>query len=342
MDGTVARKLFDNPAFTQLPFLFTSGSTLYFSGTTFDNGTELWKTDGTTAGTVLVKDINPGPESSAPQQAVKVGTKYYFIANDGIHGFELWSTEGTGATTVLVKDVNPGTESSNITELTAVGSTLFFANVDGLWKSNGTDESTVRILENTNGRQENLTNVSGKLFFTSHAGPELGKELWKSDGTILGTAMIKDIQPGPLSSNPDDLKNLGGRLYFSAFTNTHGIELWSSNGTAAGTILEKDINPGVLNSSPQSMFLLEDQIMLFATDPNAGRELLAEPKSIIGPTGEGESPLSEQIDLVPPVAKVRTHTNFDQALLAWNDSDTLDSNRRSLRYVFPRQRHSVP
>lgn len=176
LDGTVARNLFQNQPFNQFHFLFTSGSTLFFYGTTFDYGTELWKTDGTTAGTVLVKDINPGPESSSPQRAVKAGTKHYFIASDGIHGFELWSTEGTSATTVLVKDVNPGTESSNIVELTAVGSTLFFDNVDGLWKSNGTDESTVRIHETTSGRHEHLTNVSGKLFFSAYAGPERGRE----------------------------------------------------------------------------------------------------------------------------------------------------------------------
>ena len=39
--------------------------TLYFVGNDGANGYELWKSDGTTAGTVMVKDIAPGSASSA-------------------------------------------------------------------------------------------------------------------------------------------------------------------------------------------------------------------------------------------------------------------------------------
>ncbi len=135
----------------------------------------------------------------------------------------------------------------------------------------------------------NLTNVNGKLFFAADAGVGRGIELWSSDGTIFGTTVVKDIQPGALSSAPDDFKNIGGRLYFSAYTTSHGRELWSSNGTADGTVLERDIMPGVFDSAPQFILEFEDQLMLIANHPTAGRELLAEPAGVIGPTGEGES-----------------------------------------------------
>lgn len=292
-EGTVlVSTLFSSP---QSRIVFSIGSVVYFAAVDLGTGNELARFDIATRRMVRVKDISPGGSSSNPSKAVKVGTKYYFTANDGRLGSELWSTEGTEATTVLVKDVTPGFDSSSITEMTAVGSTLFFANADGLWKSNGTAESTVRVLETVKGRPQNLVNVSGKLFFEAYAGLERGRELWKSDGTTQGTLMVKDIQPGPAGSYPADLKNIGGRLYFSAYTSTQGIELWSSNGTAAGTILVKDINPGVSSSSPKHITSLEGKLMLVATGASSGREVFAEPVIIIGPTGEGELNQSAQM-----------------------------------------------
>ena len=45
------------------------GSTAYFTADDGVHGLELWKSDGTAAGTVLVKDINPGSASSDPSVA---------------------------------------------------------------------------------------------------------------------------------------------------------------------------------------------------------------------------------------------------------------------------------
>jgi ELWxxDGT repeat protein len=71
-------------------------------------GIELWKSDGTTAGTVLVKDINPGSSDSSPASLTNFNGTLYFRANDGVNGYELWKSDGTAAGTVLVKDINPG------------------------------------------------------------------------------------------------------------------------------------------------------------------------------------------------------------------------------------------
>ena len=119
---------------------------------TAPHGNELWKTDGTAAGTVLVKDINPGgysgyggyyPDSSFPANLTNVGGTLFFTANDGINGAELWKSDGTTAGTVMVKDISPGAYygliSSNPANLTNVGGKLFFSANDGnhrpeLWK----------------------------------------------------------------------------------------------------------------------------------------------------------------------------------------------------------------
>ena len=109
----------------------------------------------------------------------------------------------------------------------------------------------------------NLTNVNGTLFFTADDGTN-GAELWKSDGTAAGTALVKDIYPGssryydywgnwryvPNSSYPSDLTNVNGTLFFTADDGTNGRELWKSDGTAAGTVLVKDIRPGSTGSDP--------------------------------------------------------------------------------------------
>ena len=77
------------------------------------NGRELWATDGTDAGTAMVKDIWPGSGSGAFTAFANVdfwtifNDKMYFTANDGTNGQELWATDGTDAGTAMVKNINP-------------------------------------------------------------------------------------------------------------------------------------------------------------------------------------------------------------------------------------------
>src|SRR3954471_8355928 len=116
---------------------------------------QLWKSDGTAAGTVLVKDINPGGFSGLHNLTNVAGT-LYFTADDGTNGEELWKSDGTDAGTVMVKDINSGVGGSQARTLTNVGGTLFFAANDGvngeeLWKSDGTDAGTVMVKNITPG-----------------------------------------------------------------------------------------------------------------------------------------------------------------------------------------------
>src|SRR5262245_36433369 len=89
------------------------GNQLFFSADDGVSGRELWKSDGTAAGTVLVKDIRPGSSSygyaygSDPKNLTAAGGRLFFAANDGVNGTELWKSDGTAAGTVLVKDIRP-------------------------------------------------------------------------------------------------------------------------------------------------------------------------------------------------------------------------------------------
>ena len=84
-----------------------------FDGYTPATGSELYISDGTSAGTVLVSDINPGTAGSSPGQMASLNDGFlYFSADDGVHGRELWRTNGTPAGTTLVKDIEPGPQGS--------------------------------------------------------------------------------------------------------------------------------------------------------------------------------------------------------------------------------------
>ncbi len=80
---------------------------LYFQASDGSNGAELWKSDGTSSGTVLVKDILPGASGGNPGSLTNVNGTLYFRAADGSNGYELWKSDGTSAGTVLVKDIFP-------------------------------------------------------------------------------------------------------------------------------------------------------------------------------------------------------------------------------------------
>ena len=85
-----------------------------FVGDNGKTGRELYRTDGTAAGTVLVKDINAKTQGSNPANLVVADGATYFTASDG---HALWKTDGTAAGTVQIKNVNPTSRiSGNIDE----------------------------------------------------------------------------------------------------------------------------------------------------------------------------------------------------------------------------------
>ncbi len=108
------------------------GNVLYFSSVDDVHGEELWRSNGTAAGTVLVKDIDPGSGSSLPSGLTNVNGVLYFVADNGVNGNELWRSNGTAAGAVLVKDIWPGSIGSIPDQLTNVNGVLYFRAFDGV------------------------------------------------------------------------------------------------------------------------------------------------------------------------------------------------------------------
>lgn len=280
---------------------------LFFAANFVDGRRELWRSDGTEAGTVKVKSFPPlqGPYyGSELTELTPVGTRLFFTVADALHGKELWVSEGTTASTRLVKDIEPGVTGPAPYSLKAVGDHLLFFRYipetpttpahQELWRSDGTDAGTVLV--------KDLGPDSSIIFSQAIVGTTLffvlsdaahGTEVWKSDGTRAGTGIVKDIVPGADSSYPFNLRAVGTHVFFTATDAAHGNEVWRTDGTEAGTTLVADLKPGVEGSYPQllestgscvylalsepdhsvSLYKLKDgdhvQVKRFATLPNA-------------------------------------------------------------------------
>jgi ELWxxDGT repeat protein len=222
----------------QAPGLYgVYGANVLFSYDDPAVGFELWITDGTSAGTRLVKDIQPGPGSSRPNRPVLSGSWIYFTADDGTTGVELWRTDGTESGTSLVKDINPQGNSDAYFKA-ALGGTVFFGANDGshgteLWKTDGTAAGTVLVKDispGAFGSSPRLGDVlGGRFFFWAHQ-ETTGVELWSTDGTEAGTQLLVELTPGNNTLGGVSMIRLGSLLLFD-----YEYALWRTDGTAAGT-----------------------------------------------------------------------------------------------------------
>ena len=241
------------PTFLWPNTMFQPASELYFAGGAA--GDELWKTDGTTSGTVQIKAVG----------TIGVGAmlngQLYFVANDGIHGDELWTSDGTAAGTILVQDLHPGPQGSSISSLQVVNNRLIFFADDGThgfepWTSDGTAAGTSLLFDIRSGAGDGVFRISpsaissierDRLYFPANDGIH-GREPWSSDGTAAGTRLLRDLQPGPRSSNPEMRAAAQSLVYMYANDGIVGKELWQSDGTTDGTQLTVDLAPGIAPS----------------------------------------------------------------------------------------------
>ncbi len=238
---------------------FHLGSSLLFTGVETGSVQDLYVTDGTAAGTVMIASLGKTTSiGQALNDAVVAGGKLFFAGTDNVHGQELWVSDGTSAGTHMVSDIN-GTSASSLSSgitpsagsIVAFGSQVLFdakdaGGVTSLWISDGTAGGTHALNSGTSAvfAPTVATVVGSKAYFVSNPSSfgVIGQELYVTDGSSV--ALVKDIRPGQLSSSPANLTAFAGKLVFSATDGTvksgaGGIssELWISDGTADGTTI---------------------------------------------------------------------------------------------------------
>jgi ELWxxDGT repeat protein len=213
------------------------GNRLFFRATGPGGSSEIWTSNGTPDGTVMLNRFAPQPPSRTPpsdHSIVNVGGVAYFTAAEESNpsDVELWKSDGTKEGTVRVKDIQPGDAGSLPRSLVSAGDRLFF----------------------------------------SATGPDGGRELWASDGTEAGTVRVRDFNPGAADGNPVPWTAIAGRLYVSADDGVHGSELWSINLAGGGATLVADAWAGPPGSLPQRPTPAGDRIVFWPDDGVHGRE----------------------------------------------------------------------
>ena len=258
------------------------GYKAFFAATDSEHGEELWVTDGTKAGTKMVKDIVPGTASSNPSYLGRLNDKCLFSANTDDAGRELWVSDGTEAGTFMVKDlyaVGDGDPKGfmQVNETQAVFGAIDDESAEydpdngaqyWVWVTDGTEAGTKRLsdkikIDNPGKENTNLhypyVRVGRKVFFKGDdVDGKYGTELCVTDGTEAGTYLVKDINYEEnqdatakgltgytRDSAIDNLENFNNqKVVFKAWTPEYGNEPWASDGTEAGTYLIVDTNPG--------------------------------------------------------------------------------------------------
>jgi len=264
--------------------IVSSGNYIYFSAGMGHQ--ELWRSDGTEIGTIFLKKFNE------LGKIVDVDGHVFFPASstETPSEIELYKSNGTIAGTKLIKNIEVGF-SSYPANLTLNKGILYFTaktSTEGreLWKTDGTEEGTKLITDINLGVNSSINDpyhiafpkhnpfpiIKNEMYFSADNGIS-GEELWKSDGTSIGTSMVLDINNGFNSSNPKEMAVIDDLLYFQALDSDHGAELWKSDGTEHGTILASDVFPGAESSSPSSIMNIDENLFFIAKTVHDGRQI---------------------------------------------------------------------
>ncbi|HEY1013567.1 MAG TPA: ELWxxDGT repeat protein [Herpetosiphonaceae bacterium] len=263
-----------------MPKPAAGGGWMYFTTDDGVHGDELWRTDGTAAGTTLVKDVRSGAVGSDIAVMIYANDALYFTSNtgNGIFQMALWRSDGTAAGTAIDRVVSTaGRHGEYQTSLYNLRGALYFIAPYG----GGCDLHGPQFEHYFPFCSYGLIEAGDAIFMG--AGDEAtGAELWRTDGTETGTGIVKDIRPGAGHAYPSHLTFAGGWIFFSAIDGVHGAELWRSDGTESGTSLVQDINPAgdgmsnVGDGAPDGIMVAAGRRLLFVADDGVhGEELWA-------------------------------------------------------------------
>lgn len=283
------------------------GYKAFFAATDAEHGEELWVTDGTPAGTHMVKDIVEGEGSGNPCYLGRLNDKVLFSAYTEDEGQELWVSDGTEEGTKLLMDCYMFGDGNPKAFMQINEKQAIFIAIDDesaeydpamgaqywLWITDGTEEGTHRVVADADSEhqancvfpgKDNTTlhyayqRVGRRVFFKADTTDGMiGEEIWVTDGTEEGTYLVMDInwEPnqstgGTCSAGIDCFANYKNeKLFFQAWTPSYGGEPWCTDGTpGVANTQEREVNSGYTESGDEHTYMIKDTHE--GRDPNNG------------------------------------------------------------------------
>jgi len=254
------------------------GDFVYFQGFDGAHGEELWRTDGTPAGTGLVDDLVPGSAGSSPEELTAAFDALWLDAATPQWNWTLWRSDGTpGSAVSFDLGIAPDQDQPNsITGLDPISGSVIFRFAGAVHRIDpGTGQvETLKDLEASRGEPFPRAVLDGVLYFVD-AEPDGSCALWRSSGSAAGTSRVATF--GCRADRwdtgvPEQVLAFRQALYFTGCDPLGGCELWRSDGTPAGTGPLADFAPGVFSSTPGDLTAIADRIYLTLCEPERGCE----------------------------------------------------------------------
>ena len=192
----------------------------------------------------LVADFTPGSvalQGATPQGFTRIGNRSVFLYPDDEGRLALWVTDATVEGTKELEVLCP--PCGLIGPLGSAGNVAFYHVTSGspdyeftIWRTDGTPAGTFPLTEGLSLAVAQETpptaSIQGGLLFFSACTAELGCELWASDGSLAGTALVGEILPGPPGAGVLHLAAAGDRAFLIVDIPGEPTSLWIADGRA--------------------------------------------------------------------------------------------------------------
>ncbi|MBA3684304.1 MAG: hypothetical protein H0W72_03585, partial [Planctomycetes bacterium] len=247
-------------------------------------GRELWLSNGTIGGTSRLLDIEPGIGGSNPANIIfAFDGRVYFSAYTTAAGYEPYRSDGSVLGTTMLADLQPGPASSSSANFRSISGGMVFLSAfgpQGFEPYRGETGSLALVADiepsapaiAASGAPQSAASAGGSLWLSASASGT-GQELFLVNAAGTDLALVKDIEPGSGSSNPNGFSESLNGVVFAATTTSEGAELWVSDGSDPGTTLLANIVTGPGSSYPYSFTAMGGLVFFVADDGISGTEL---------------------------------------------------------------------
>ncbi|MFN0031720.1 MAG: ELWxxDGT repeat protein [Flavobacteriales bacterium] len=255
------------------------GDYVYFKGFAYDSGYELWRSDGTIAGTDLFADLSPDIEFGTYPIELEAFNGHVYFIQPLEDGAAIWRTNGTLVGTQIWMTDLPNNGGTNYRDFQACGGHMYLQAYDQnaedtFWRTDGSVGGTVMLDFPIDLYLAPLFLYAGQCMFTENAPSELPHYYRIHESTGVITMVEENNYVGLFDgSDAHDFVKTSNAFYFIGDHYDYEDEVWATDGTEAGTHLTKDIVTGEDSSLPKDLTASGDKVYFKATTYLHGEEM---------------------------------------------------------------------